>query len=249
MRFFKRFKPKSNYNKKLAKFIKNIFGFRPENIFIYELAFRHKSKAITTNNGIKKSNERLEYLGDAILGAIVADYIFKKFPIKEEGFLTEMRSKIVSREHLNRLSKKLGFSNLIKVDNHSSSFNRSVEGDAFEAFIGALYLDKGYEFTKKTVINKIINCHVDIDELLNTESNYKSRIIEWAQKEKQDIEFKVVEEIGSGYSKYYVVDLIINKEKAASGKDHSIKKAEQNAAEHAFQNPRFFEQTVLEKDI
>lgn len=240
MQFFKRFRPKSNYNKKLAKFIKNIFGYYPENIFLYELAFRHKSKAIKINNGIRKSNERLEYLGDAVLGAVVADYIFKKFPYKEEGFLTEMRSKIVSRENLNKLSKKLGFADLIKVDNHSSSFNRSVEGDAFEAFIGALYLDKGYDFTKKILLKRIINCHMDIEELQNTESNFKSRIIEWAQKEKNEIDFKVVEEIGNGYNKYYVVELYINHQKVGCGKDHSIKKAEQNAAEQAFQNSEIF---------
>ena len=247
MRFFKRFEPKSDYNKKLAKFIKNIFGFKPENIFLFELAFLHKSRAIITTNGIRKSNERLEYLGDAILSAIIADYLFKKYPYKEEGFLTEMRAKVVSRENLNKLSKKLGFADLIIVDNHSSSFNKSVEGDAFEAFIGAMYLDKGFEFTKKTIVNRIINCYLDIDELLHTEYNFKSKIIEWAQKEKQEIEFKVVEEIGNGYNKYYVVDLLINNKKAGSGKDHSIKKAEQNAAEQAFLNLDFFDHTAAEK--
>lgn len=235
MRFFKRSKTNTTYDSKLAKYIKNIFGFKPGNIFLYELAFLHKSKAVEIKKGIRKSNERLEYLGDAILGAIVADYIFKKFPYEEEGFLTEMRSKIVSRENLNKLSKKLGFTNFIRQDKYVCSHHKSIDGDAFEAFIGAIYLDKGYTFTKSIVINRIINCHIDVEELRQTEVNYKSRIIEWAQKEKKDIEFKVVDEIGNGYGKYYIVDLYVEADKVATGKDHSIKKAEQIAAENAFQ--------------
>ncbi len=235
MLFFKRSKTNTAYDSKLAKYIKNIFGFKPGNIFLYELAFLHKSKAVEIKKGIRKSNERLEYLGDAILGAIVADYIFKKFPYEEEGFLTEMRSKIVSRENLNKLSKKLGFINFIKQDKYVCSHHKSIDGDAFEAFIGAIYLDKGYIFTKNIVVNRIINCHLDIEELRQTEVNYKSRIIEWAQKEKKNAEFKVVDEIGNGYGKYYIVDLYIESDKIATGKDHSIKKAEQIAAENAFQ--------------
>lgn len=233
--FLLRFSLKTSYNQKLATFVKNIFGFYPENIFLYELAFRHKSKAVV-NRGIKKTNERLEYLGDAILGAVIADYLFKKFPNKEEGFLTEMRSKMVSREHLNKLSHRLGFSNFVRADVHASNFNRSLEGDAFEAFIGALYLDKGYRFTRKIILKKIISCHVDIESLMNTEINFKSKVIEWGQKEKHEIEFRMVEEVGNGYGKHYVVYLLVDQQKVSSGEDYSIKKAEQNAAANFLQN-------------
>jgi len=220
--------------KDLFQSIKNIFGFYPENIFLYKLAFRHKSVSQGTFNGIKISNERLEYLGDAILGAIVADFLFKKFPFKDEGFLTEMRSKIVSRSQLNKLSYKLGIDQLIYFSKDIKNHSRSMNGDAFEAFIGAIYIDKGYNFTKKMIIQKIINYHINIDDLENTELNYKSKLIEWSQKEKVSVEFVVKNEIGEGFHKKHVVEVFINNVSVAVGMDFSIKKAEQNAAERAF---------------
>ena len=129
-------------DKQLFVALKNIFGYYPGNIFLYKLAFRHKSQAIELNNGNRVSNERLEYLGDAILSAVVADHLFKMFPYKDEGFLTEMRSRIVSRVQLNKLSQKMGINNVY----------RSMKGDAFEALIGAIYLDKGYNFTRQIII-------------------------------------------------------------------------------------------------
>jgi len=130
-------------DKQLFVALKNIFGYYPGNIFLYKLAFRHKSQAIELNNGNRVSNERLEYLGDAILSAIVADHLFKMFPYKDEGFLTEMRSRIVSRAQLNKLSQKLGIDTLITVNTENNNVYRSMKGDAFEALIGAIYLDKG----------------------------------------------------------------------------------------------------------
>ena len=134
-------------DKELYTAIRNIFGYYPGNISLYKLAFRHKSVAVELSNGSRVSNERLEYLGDAILGAIVAEHLFKLFPYKDEGFLTEMRSKIVSRVQLNKLSQKLGIDNLIQVNTESGNVYRSMKGDAFEAFVGALYMDKGYDFS------------------------------------------------------------------------------------------------------
>ena len=136
--------------------IKNIFGYCPGNIHLYKLALRHKSASTKRLNGLKLNNERLEYLGDAILSAIIADYLFKAFPYENEGFLTEMRSKIVSRAALNKLSHKLGLNLLIKSGKESTAKAKSAGGDAFEAIIGALYLDKGYSITKKNINNK--NC-------------------------------------------------------------------------------------------
>lgn len=219
-------------DKHLSYVIKNIFGFYPGNISIYKLAFRHKSASSELKNGFKINNERLEFLGDAVLSAVVADFLFKKFPFKDEGFLTELRSKIVSRAQLNKLSEKLGLQKLIQSTD-SITFNRSIYGDAFEAFIGALYIDKGYRFTSKIILDRIIKYHLNIDEIEATEVNFKSRLIEIAQREKKTIEFVVVEEVGFGYQKYYVVNALLDNEVVGQGKDSGIKKAEQNASEDA----------------
>lgn len=220
-------------DKELTQSIRNIFGFFPGNIFLYQLALRHKSAAKEKIGGIKMSNERLEYLGDAVLSSIIADYLFKKYPYKEEGFLTEMRSKIVSRNQLNNLSVKLGLSKMVKTSLMRNSKSRSVLGNAFEAFIGAMYLDRGYKFTKKILINRVIDVHFDIEKLEYENTNYKSQLIEWSQKEKIPIQFKVVDEVGNGYGKQYIVDVIVNDEIKGTGRDHSIKGAEQIAAEKA----------------
>lgn len=214
--------------------IKNIFGFYPRNIFLYKLAFRHRSAAIEKYNGLKLNNERLEYLGDAILGAVVADLLFKKFPLKDEGFLTAMRSKIVSRSALNKLSKKLGLSTLITADNDSNKQFKSINGDAFEAFVGALYLDKGYRFTSKILCDRIINMHFDIEELENTEISHKSALLEYCQKEKLDLEFRLINEIGNGYKKQFEVEIFINGESKEKALDFSIKGAEKLAAEKVY---------------
>lgn len=218
-------------DKKLINFIKNVFGYHPGNILLYKLALCHKSASTEEIKGIKINNERLEYLGDAILSAVVADYLFKKFPSKDEGFLTEMRSRLVSRDNLNKLSTKIGIQKFVKAS--ASNVYRSINGDAFEAFVGAMFLDKGFNFAKKVIVNRIIKFHIDIDEMENKNQNYKSMLIEWAQKEKKQVEFVVLEEAGSGYNKQYIVEVFIDKQPSGNGRDYSIKKAEQNAAEKA----------------
>ena len=228
-----KFKPLRYYlseEKHFYEAIKNIFGFYPENIFLYKLAFRHKSQAEELLNGVRVSNERLEFLGDTVLSTAVADYLFRMFPYKDEGFLTEMRSKIVSRSQLNKLSLKLGIDQLIICTQENNNVYRSIKGDAFEAIIGAMYLDKGYDFTRKVLINRVIKNNFDITELSTTDVNFKSKLIEWAQKEKKSAEFTVVQEVGAGYHKQYVVDVRIDDEVAGQGRDYSIKGAEQNAA-------------------
>ena len=222
---------KFSANQQLFRSIRNIFGFYPNNIFIYKLALRRKSPIKKKINGQKIHNQRLEYLGDAILGAVVADYLFKQFPYKNEGFLTEMRSKIVSRNSLNKLSLKLGLEKLILSDADPNYRPKSAGGDAFEAMIGAIYLDKGYYFTRRTIISRILNLHYDLKDLIDTEISYKSRIIEWAQKEKKDLSFKVVEEIGEKQDKQFKVALIVDEEIITESIDYSIKGAEKIAAE------------------
>jgi ribonuclease-3 len=222
-------------DKKLSKSIRNILGYRPGNIFLYHQAFLHKSASLESSNGLKINNERLEFLGDAILDAVAADYLFKKFPTKDEGFLTEMRSKLVSRATLNKLSQKMGVDTLIQLDGNQQGAFRSSKGDAFEALIGAIYLDKGYKFTYKLIISRIINQYFNIEELVNQELNFKSKIIEWVQREKKQLQFQVVSEIGQGYNKQYVVEVVIDGQIMERGQDYSIKGAEQNAAERSWQ--------------
>jgi ribonuclease-3 len=224
---------RSYSDRQIAQAIKNIFGFYPKNLNLYKLAFRHRSVA-NGSHGLKINNERLEYLGDAVLSSVIADYLFKKFPRKDEGFLTETRSKIVCRSRLNKLASKLGLDKLIQANFDPKTISRSIKGDAFEAFIGALYLDKGYAFTKKVIIRRIINVHMDIDEVVHEESNYKSKLIEWTQKEKKTIDFRVIDEIGEGFSKQYIVEISIDGKKIARGRDFAIKNAEQHASEKAW---------------
>ncbi len=227
-------------HKKDLKALRNILGFIPGNYTLYRLALRHKSMANDIHKkGVKNSNERLEFLGDAILGSVVAEVLFKKFPYKDEGFLTEMRSKMVNRSHLNQLSKKLGIGDMIDYDaklNNQGNKNSSLFGDAFEAIIGAIYLDKGYEFTRHFIINRILIPHVDIDHLEQTESNFKSRLLEWAQREGKEISFEVVDEKNHGQSRLFTVRVMISGEEMGVGQDFSKKNAEKNAAEKACLN-------------
>jgi ribonuclease-3 len=221
-------------DKDLYLAVRNIFGFYPKNINLYKLALRHKSATARKINGLKVNNERLEYLGDAILSAIVADFLFRRFPYKDEGFLTQMRSKIVSRSSLNRLSLKLGLQKLVVSVESLSNQPKSAGGDAFEAFIGAVFLDRGYNFTKKIVLNRIVGVHFDVEQLVEEEVSYKSRIIEWSQKEKKDIQFKVVNQVGEKNKRQYVVSLYVDNEVVATSQDYSIKGAERLVAEKAW---------------
>lgn len=181
------------------------------------------------------NNERLEFLGDALLSAIVADFLFKKFPYKNEGFLTEMRSKIVSRTSLNKLSAKLGLTELILSGTDNNSQSKSASGDAFEAFLGAMYLDKGFNFSRKILVNRIISIHFDMEQLIEEHLSYKSRMIEWAQKEKRNLQFELVEEIGEKQQKQYLVSVTVDGVSISQSQDYSIKGAEKLAAEKAYQ--------------
>jgi ribonuclease III len=220
-------------DKVLYSAVKNLLGFYPRNIYLYKVALSHKSAPQVWLKGQQVNNERLEYLGDAVLSSIVADYLYKKFPYQNEGFLTEMRSRIVSRSRFNKLSLKMGLNNLIFQGSGSFTSSKSIFGDTFEALIGAIYLDRGYNFARKTVIRRIIDVHLDVDEIERTDTNFKSRILEYAQKEKRPLEFRVVQEIGDGHRKQYLVELFIDNEPVSRGQDFSIKAAEQIAAEKA----------------
>jgi ribonuclease III len=224
---------KFSKDKILYSAFKNLLGFYPHNIYLYKVALSHKSAPQVWLKGQQVNNERLEYLGDAVLSSIVADYLYKKFPYQNEGFLTEMRSRIVSRNRFNKLSLKMGLNKLIFQGNGSFTSSKSIFGDTFEALIGAIYLDKGYNFTRKIVIRRIIDVHLDVDEIERTDTNFKSRILEFAQREKRQLEFKVIQEIGEGHKKQYLVELFLDNEPVSRGQDFSIKAAEQVAAEKA----------------
>lgn len=212
-----------------------MLGFVPGNLSLYRLAFRHKSVAQNVKKGVKNSNERLEFLGDAVLGSVVAEVLFKLYPFEDEGFLTELRSKIVNRSNLNQLARKLGFEQLIQYDSRMVNSTRqgSLLGDAFEALIGAIYLDKGYDFTKNFLVNHIIKSHIDIHKLEQTETNFKSKLIEWCQRHGKDITFELIENQDGESNKLFTVQASIDGEIMGQGKEFNKKNAEKLAAEKA----------------
>ena len=221
-------------DRKYVKVLKNLLGFVPGNLSLYKMAFRHKSVALVLKNGSKSSNERLEFLGDAVLGSVVAEVLFKLYPYKEEGFLTEMRSKIVSREHLNELGRDFNLIHFVESKVSSSQFGENIHGNLFEAFIGAIYLDRGFVFCEKFIQNKIIKQYVDIAKLEGKVISYKSLIIEWCQKEKIPFAFDFVEDNGMEGQKYFGVKLSINQKIVAKARATSKKKAEEKASQRAY---------------
>ena len=195
---------------------------------ILKIALTHRSKG-------GDHNERLEFLGDAVLGSVVAEVLFKLYPYEDEGFLTELRSKIVSRVNLNQLARKLGFEDLIEYDSRALGPTRqgSLLGDAFEALVGAVYLDKGYNFTKHFLVNHIIKSHIDIQKLEQTETNFKSKLIEWCQRHGKDITFELIENQEGESAKLFTVQASIDGEIMGQGKEFNKKNAEKLAAEKA----------------
>jgi ribonuclease-3 len=223
-------------NRTYVRSLENLLGFIPGNLRLYRMAFRHRSVAIEVKNGAKNSNERLEFLGDAILGSVIAEILFKMYPYKDEGFLTEMRSKIVSRANLNQLAKKLGLDEHIEYDNRIIGHNNkqgSLLGDTFEAMIGAIYLDKGYNFTRNFLISRIIKPHIDIHTLELTETNFKSKLIEWCQRHGKDVSFEVIANDEGENSKLFTIQISVDGESCAIGRDYNKKNAEKLAAEKA----------------
>ncbi len=229
------FPHRSTEEKALSDYIHNVFGFRPKNVALFQVAFTHKSKSDAYVGNYHISNERMEYLGDAVLGAAVADYLFRTYPTQSEGFLTEMRSKIVSRSSLNKLSQKLGFVDYIKFNAEKKSIGafKSLGGNVFEALMGAIYLDRGFDFAKHIIIDRIIRIHIDVEQLQQTETNFKSKLLEWAQKskKKKNIEFRLLDETMANNKKLFHVQVFINGKPFAEAIDLSIKRAEQTAAE------------------
>jgi len=222
---------KTKSDKDFKAWIKITTGYSPKNLVLYQQAFLHSSAAVKRND-TPISNERLEFLGDAVLGAIIAEHLFKIYPYKDEGFLTQLRSKIVNGQNLKELSLKFGFNAQLKANlTKDEKLKSSAFGDAFEAFIGAVYLDLGYEKTKKFVASKIIKFHIDITELVNTDSDYKSQLQIYCQKNKLTLEYKLISEEKQGANKIYAIQVFINGKPYIKFENFSKRVAEQKAAQ------------------
>ena len=211
-----------------------ILGFFPRNIRFYEQALLHKSTSIRSEKGRPLNNERLEFLGDAILDAIVGDIVYKHFEGRREGFLTNTRSKIVQRETLNKLAVEIGLDKLVKYSTRSSSHNSYMYGNAFEAFIGAIYLDQGYERCKQFMEEKIFKNYIDLDKMSRKEVNFKSKLIEWSQKTKMEVSFELIEQfLDQDYNPMFHTEVRIEGLSAGTGTGYSKKESQQNAAQMA----------------
>lgn len=209
-----------------------ILGFVPHDIKIYQQALLHKSTSMRSEKGRPLNNERLEFLGDAILDAVVGDVVYRHFEGKREGFLTNTRSKIVQRETLNKLAVQIGLDKLVKYTSRSSSHNSYMYGNAFEAFIGAIYLDQGYERCKQFIEVKIIKQYLDLDKMSRKEMNFKSRLIEWSQKYKMEVSFELIEQsLDKDYNPIFRTEVRIEGVPAGKGVGYSKKESQQNAAE------------------
>lgn len=211
-----------------------ILGFFPRDIQVYQQALLHKSTSVRTEKGCPLNNERLEFLGDAILDAIVGDIVYKHFEGRREGFLTNTRSKIVQRETLNKLAVEIGLDKLVKYSARSFSHNSYMYGNAFEAFIGAIYLDQGYARCKQFMEEKIFKNHIDLDKLSRKEVNFKSKLIEWSQKNKLEVSFELIKQILDGdYNPMFHTEVRIGGISAGTGAGYSKKESQQNAAQAA----------------
>lgn len=214
--------------------IKKIIGFRPGNLSIYEKAFTHRSSQIKNSAGEILNYERLEFLGDAMLGAVIAAHLFKKVPSGDEGYLTKMRSKVVSREHLNELGRDLDLIRFVKSSIPLDNFGLNIHGNIFEALVGAIYLDKGFKYCEKFIQKRVIKPYVDIEKLEGKITSYKSLIIEWCQKHKKKFDFVVYDDTGNDTVKHFAVKLKIDEVSIAKARATSKKKAEERAAKRAY---------------
>ena len=214
-----------------------MLGFLPRKLSLYRLAFIPKSALQTNRSGDHLSNERLEYLGDAVLDTIVADVLFLRFPNADEGFMTKLRSRIVKRKNLDLLATKIEIPAFINSGDSNSSQPKHIYGNALEALIGAIYLDRGYRLTKKFFERKILKKYIDLGQIVQKDPDYKSRIIEWSQKNRVDIKFVSKEEHLPGNKvPTFVSFILMNEEERGVGRGDSKKEAEQRAARAAMKN-------------
>ncbi len=219
--------------------LKSITGFRTSRLRIYEVAFIHRSASFTLPDGKRINNERLEFLGDAVLDALLSDYLFEKFPGATEGFMTKIRSRIVNRDVLNQLAISMGIDKILVSNVSSSHPTRNLYGDALEALIGAVFLDKGFKKTQKLFIGRVFNKYLKLENIVNTDTDYKSLVFEWVQKHKRNLSFTYNEDYDFKLKQsVFSTTLIIDKEEFGKGQGASKKEAEQEAAGMAWEKLR-----------
>ena len=231
-----------------------MLGFYPRDIRIYEQALLHKSSSVKSDKGRLLNNERLEFLGDAILDAVVGDIVYQKFEGKREGFLTNTRSKIVSRESLNHVAEQIGLVKLIKFNTRQSAHNSYMGGNAFEALVGAIYLDRGYEYCKYFMEHRIIGQYLNLEKLSRKEVNFKSKLIEWTQKNKVVIAFELISQTLDEFnSPVFETEILIEGIQACKGKGYSKKESQQIAAHETLnkikKDSAFLERILAEKAL
>lgn len=217
-------------DKEYYRIIDDLFGFIPHNIELYKLALIHKSASFVLEDGQTINNERLEFLGDAVIEAVTSDYLYIEFPDRQEGFLTQLRSKIVSRQSLNTIARTIGLDRHVIANSNGSGNQKHIFGDAFEAMIGAIYLDMGYDFVNRLLINRIYYRYLDIDSLLEEETDFKSRLIEWCQKNHHSIAFRSGLSRSAGMRPQFHATVYIDGLETGHGTGGSKKEAEQEAA-------------------
>ena len=244
MRFIRRF---YNYylhpDKELARRLRQLIGFTPVHLQLFKLAFFHKSTFSTRDYAIS-NNERLEFLGDAVLSTIVGEYLFKKYPNSDEGFLTKMRSKIVKRNSLDEIADKMGL-DLFLANYNQTRLSKSMLGNALEALVGAVYIEVGYERTKHYVVRRILRKYLDIHELEGFDDNYKSQLLEWCQKNGHSIEYKVVAKYKSEKRDKFKVAVFVDGRKMGTADDFNKKSAEQLASERAMTTLGMFNENMV----
>jgi len=227
----------SSSRKEFYLFLKDLIGFYPQNLKLYDLAFVHKSASTVDSQGKYVNNERLEYLGDAILGAIIADFLYNRFPQEDEGFLTKTRSKLVNRTFLTKLTYDMGLHVFIDSNTTKNIDKSHIYGDALEALIGAIYLDKDYQTAKYFVTKKILSQFVNLNEIEQNDLNFKSQLIEWSQKNKKELEFETIEEFSDKTKQPKFIAVVkIDDRKIGKGTGTSKKEAQQNAARQSIEN-------------
>ena len=214
--------------------IQKILGFSPLNLDNYKKAFTHRSANRLDSEGNPINYERLEFLGDAMLSSVIAAYLFDKSPLGDEGYLTKMRSKIVSREHLNELGKDLNLVHYIESKVPIQHFGENVHGNIFESLVGAIYLDRGYEYCEKFIQKRVVAPYVDITRLEGKVISYKSLVIEWCQKEKKIFHYDIFEDNGIDGQRLFGVKLSIDDKVIAKARATSKKKAEEKASQRAY---------------
>lgn len=231
-RFINRILNLSSPDKQLLLQLEHLLGFSPSHIAYYRIALMHRSRP----EEISDNNERLEFLGDAILGAIVAEYLFKKYPYQPEGYLTELRSKIVRRETMNNVALRMGLNKMVQYNQNDRGLSRShIFGNALEALIGAVYLDQGFTKTRTFILNQIIRSYIDIATMESTDTNFKNQLLSWAQRNNRVLSFDTIDEKMEGTRKLFTVGIVLDGEVVATGTGYNKKEAGQVAAKNALE--------------